>query len=216
MMLRSKIAFCMVALLLLVCVTHGQTVLPDTYEPTGTTTLAVIGVSNRVKDDRWKDLRVGFGLKGMLIESLSDSGRFRLMEEKPEIRERLGLTVENVWPKGVVYSQERLAEIAESLEADLLVYATVKSFNNPSSNTSIGFVSRKTTTAKLRVEVCLYERHTQELICKTGKGGAKFVADGILVQYQDDGQLSTQSLIGKASKQAIDDAVARLIPECQE
>ena len=183
------------------------------YSPANHSRLAVIGVSKEVKDKDFEDLRVGFGLKNMLTEELYDTGKFTLVEEKKGIRGKLGLSEKQMWEQGVSFSSERLQEIARALDVDNVAYAVVRSYKVPRSGMSAGFYSRKKAMARLEIKVCIYEKATGKLFCRAGKGSADDVADGLFVEYKDNGRLSTKSLIGKASKEAIQDALEKLIPQ---
>lgn len=208
---RLLIAFS--ALFLVVsCLTRSGNLSTESFHPTGIRTLAVIGIGKGLKEKTWNDLRIGFGLKGMLTEGLYDTGHFQMKEEKQEIRERLGLTEENLWDRPVSYSLEELNRIARTLNADVLAYATVVSFKAPSSGIKIGIFSRQKNQAQLDVRVCIFETASGKRYCTKGTGIAESVSDSLLVQFHDDGRLSTKSLIGNASQKAIRDAIEKLIP----
>jgi len=185
------------------------------FHPAGVPKTAVIGVGNEVTDKAWKDLRIGFGLKGMLTEAIYDTGFFHLVEEKPAIRERLGIQEKDIWEGRIDFSEGRLNEIAEALHADVIAYATIKSFKTPTSNTSVGVFSRTKFEARAEVTICIYDKDQGQSYCASGKGRTHHVADGLLVAFLDDGRLSTKSLIGKASKMAIDHALKKLLPDSQ-
>ncbi len=181
------------------------------YQPKGTPKLAVIGVGNQVKKKAWQDLRIGFGLHGMLTEGLYNTGLFQMQEEKREILNQLGQSTERLWNNEVIYSAEELNKIANTLNVDVVAYATVISYKTPVSGMKLGVVSRTRTVAHINIKICLFDVLSQQLICSTGKGSADAVSDGLFVEFKDDGRLSTKSLIGKASKQAIDNALNKLI-----
>ena len=202
-----------VLFLMLSCFTRTNGPAFEPYHPAGIPALAVIGIGKDLTDEIWKDLRIGFGLRGMLTDGLYDTGLFRMVEEKQEIRERLGITENILWERPLTYSPEELGRISRSLRADVLAYATVASFKAPSSGMKIGLFSRKINHARVDVRVCLFETSTGKIYCSKGTGNAESVADSLLLQFQEDGQLSTMSLIGKASKKAICNALETLIPE---
>jgi len=184
----------------------------STYTPTTSARLAVVGVSNSLEDDDWRDLRVGFGLQGMLTEALYETGFFQLIEEKQEIRARLGVTVEDFWSRARDLSSEELGRIADMLDADVLAYGTVVEYATPESGLRLAVFSRQTNAVRIKVKVCLYEKASRELRCANGEGNAEFVGESVLFEFRDDGRLSTKSLIGEASKKGIDDALAKLLP----
>src|SRR5262249_35253004 len=83
--------------------------------------LAVIGVqqgdtpSRRGEADSVKDRRVGFGLNSLLAESLFDTGRFRLVEEKDvHQRELLADLVKTYWIEArAPYTEQELQRAAQ-------------------------------------------------------------------------------------------------------
>ena len=193
------------------CYNRKRDTLIERYHPEGHPKLLVIGVRNQIKGKEWQDLRIGFGLKSMLTESLYDTGYFLLQEEKPEIRSRLGLTTENLWNRETNYSLEELSEITGALNADVVAFATVTSFHTPTSDVKIGFFSSTKAMAEIEVKICLFDNNMKKCFCSVGKGREEYVTKGLLVEFQDDGRLSTKSLIGKASKQAMNNALNQLI-----
>src|SRR5262245_47907718 len=85
--------------------------------------LAVIGVqrgdtpSQSGEADSVKDRRVGFGLNSLLAESLFDTGRFRLIEEK-DIHQRnlLADLVKTYWiEERAPYTEQELQRAAQQL-----------------------------------------------------------------------------------------------------
>lgn len=211
----STLKCCFILLLVVAipsCSTSGRNVIQETYKPEGTPRLAVIGVDTQVKCEEWRDFRIGLGIRPMLTDALFATGLFRLVEEKPEIRKKLGLEEETCWLAGLPSSPEELSRIASSYGADVVAYATVKSYKDPSSSWNLGPWSQRTDLAQLEVKACLYDSRTKQFVCSTGQGSAKFVAGGAFVEYRDDGRLSTKSLVGEASEKAVDDAVGRLLP----
>jgi len=193
------------------CYSRTKDALIERYHPEGNPKLLVIGVRNEIKGKDWQDLRIGFGLQSMLTESLYDTGHFLLQEEKPEIRSRLGLTTEKLWTRETNYSIEELKEISGALNADVVAFAAVTSFHTPTSDMKIGFFSSTRAMAEIEVKICLFDNSRQKSFCSVGKGSEENVSKGLLVEFQDDGRLSTKSLIGKASKQAMKNALNQLI-----
>ncbi len=210
LLLPRRIVFLLLALLTACASRPGHTPL-ESYHPAEGARLAVIGVGNRVEDREFSDLRVGFGIRSMLSEALYDTGKFQMLEEKRAIRDRLDLSQETIWKEGVRTTPEDLQRFAEALDADAVACATVTSYRVPTSGVSAGFFSRSKAMARLEIQVCIYQRATGHLFCRTGKGSADFVVDGLFVSYRDDGRLSTKSLIGKASKEAIENAIGNLM-----
>jgi len=186
---------------------------PETHTPQKSPRLAVISFAWTVEPDDWTDLRLGFGLQSVLTRSLNDTGLFRIVEEKPEIRKRLGLSTPKTWNRQGNYSPDELKAIASGLDADLLAYASVISYGLHQDRFQGGPFTKIKEVARVEIEVCLYEEEGRGLICRTGEGSAVKSAKSVLVVYEDDGRLSAKCLIGEASKKAVDAALDQLLSD---
>ena len=62
--------------------------------------LLVLGSLNELKDEHWKDERIGFGLRSLITQAFFDVGAFSIIEEKPEIREKLRALSQGLWVAG--------------------------------------------------------------------------------------------------------------------
>jgi hypothetical protein len=134
-----------------------------------------------------------------------------MVEEKPEIRKRLGLSTPETWNRQGNYSPDELKEIADGLGADMLAYASVISYGLHQDRFQGGPFAKMKEVARVEIEVCLYEEEGQKLICRSGEGSAVKSEKSVLVVYEDDGRLSAKSLIGEASKKAVDAALDQLL-----
>ena len=147
----------------------------------------------------------------MLTRLLSNTGLFRMVEEKPEIRDKLGLSTPGTWNLEGNDSQEELKAIADGLGVDLLAYASVISYGLHQDRFQGGPFARMREVARVEIEVCLYEEEGRKLTCRRGEGSAVKSANSLLVVYEDDGRLSAKCLIGEASKKAVHAALDQLL-----
>ena len=90
--------------------TSSGTHFPAEDEPS---TIEVIGVQNELSLNSWKDDRVGLGIQAILAEALFESGKFRLMEVKPEMQQKRREIAAGMWAG--IYKDSHIKEfIAQS------------------------------------------------------------------------------------------------------
>lgn len=178
--------------------------------------LVVVGVTNQVKDERWQDRRIGFGLSSLIAESFFDSGQFALVEEKEEIRDRLAAVREKLW----MLSEEGalLREAAESAAfagAEMLAYGRVVSFKTPTTRVSFGPLHSRVKTTEIKVAVFLRDLQADSSYSGEGNGKAKTKATSVLFEYREDRDEVNfdKTAIGQATKQAVAAAVAKVLKE---
>ena len=178
--------------------------------------LLVVGVANQLKDERWQDRRIGFGLTSLIAEALFDSDRFVLLEEKEEIREQLRTVREKLW----MLSEEAVqlaeaAKAAQQIGAEWMAYGRVVSFRTPSNRISMGpFHSREKIT-EIKVEVNLRDLQSGRTLSGDGKGKAKTTATSVVFEYRQDREEINfdKTTVGQATKEAVAQAVKKVLEE---
>ncbi len=179
-------------------------------------TLIVVGVTNEIKDERWEDRRIGFGVTNLIAESFFDSGKFTLVEEKEEIREQLKTVREKLWmlSEEALQLQEALAAAGQT-SAEMMAYGRVVSFKTPSQRVSMGpFHSREKIT-EIKVEVILRDLKGEKSFAEEGKGKAKTTSKSVFFEYREDrGEVNfDKTTVGEATKQAVVEAVNKIVKE---
>jgi len=179
-------------------------------------TLLVIGVTNEIKDERWQDRRIGFGVASLIAESFFDSGKFTLIEEKEEIRDQLKNVREKLWmlSEEALQLQEALATAGQA-GAEMMAYGRVVSFKTPTQRISVGpFHSREKIT-EIKVEVILRDLKSDNTFTEEGKGKAKTTSKSVIFEYREnrDEVNFDKTTVGEATKQAVVEAVNKIVKE---
>jgi hypothetical protein len=181
--------------------------------------LAVIGVqrgdtpSQSDTSAQLQDQRVGFGLNCLLSESLFDTGKFRLVEEK-EVRQRdlLADLVKTYWIEArAPYTEEQLQRVAQELGVALLAYGKVAYSGLSGQRLMVGPLSRAAQTLRLQVTACLYGASTRATLCRQGQGEAHQEGVGVIYEFSGDCLDFAQNAVGRATKQAVEQAVRALV-----
>ncbi|MDJ0839923.1 MAG: hypothetical protein QNK37_25625 [Acidobacteriota bacterium] len=172
-------------------------------------TLLVVGVAGQV-DARWNDHRIGFGIRNLIAEGLY--GRFTLLEEKQEITALTDAIAERAWRlKGKPYDFEKdIAALAERRQADYLVYGHVTLFATPAQSIEIPLVSYRQVKTNIRVEVTLIHLATGRRWTGEAGGSARAKAASMLFVIRDDAVIFKRSTVGRATRKAVNKALADL------
>jgi hypothetical protein len=185
--------------------------------------LAVVGITqeeNQLRGTEKKtlaDRRIGFGLTQMLAELLFDTGKFRLLEEK-DLRQRqlLDNLVATYWGEtGARYAAPRLRGLATQLGVALLAYGGVSHSKMSGNSIMIGPFSRHVHTLQIRVNVCLFAAASETVLCEAGAGEAQQEAAGVLYEFRGERLEVENNAAGRATKQAIMQAVHALVRHIQ-
>jgi hypothetical protein len=178
--------------------------------------LIVAGVTNEIKDERWHDRRIGFGLANLIAESFFDSGLFTLLEEKEEIKEQLKNIREKLW----MLSEEAIdlqqaASLAGQSGAEMMAYGRAVSFKTPSQSVSFGPVHSRTKITEIKVEVVLRDLKSEMQFTAEGKGRAKTTSKSVIFEYREDRDEINfdKTTVGEATKEAVAEAVTKLLKE---
>lgn len=145
----------------------------------------------------WDDLRIGMGVSTLLAQALYDTGCFTLQEAPGEIRSR----IEKTWAGG---GSNTVAS------ADYTAVVTVKNFflDDVSAFAGILGAGRKKTT--MTVAVTLRNTRSGAEASATGKGASTTANAGALFVFESGTVGFDETTIGRATKAAIYDAVARI------
>ncbi|MBN1129850.1 MAG: hypothetical protein JXA71_12735 [Chitinispirillaceae bacterium] len=173
---------------------------------------AVIGFVNQVKHKEWKDARVGMGVRAMLSQAVAETGLFVLLEEKAEIKERLEEIARNAWASGK--DDEPFESAAAELRqkgARFIASGRVFYFGKPRTRASVGPAHLARDEVVIKLEVELYDEARGKSITAVGSGKAKTTAASGLFTYHGENLDADASMVGTATKKAIDDAVADIV-----
>jgi hypothetical protein len=181
--------------------------------------LAVIGIrpneaqGTAAADQTLKNARVGFGLTSLLAESLFDSGKFRLVEEKDlQQRDLLADMVQTYWlRRRPPYTLPELRRVAHDLDTELLAYGSILYTRQTGQRLAVGPISHRTDTLHLAVDVCLYAAATRRRLCRDGTGQAQQQGTGVVYEFHGDRLDFVNNATGRATRQAITRAVHDLV-----
>lgn len=180
--------------------------------PPAIDSLVVIGLTNEVKDASWRDARVGMGLRNVLAELFFDTGRFVLLEDQPEIQQRLGALAEAAWAlEAKKYDFRSEVDSVRTLASGYVAYGRVFYFGRPRSKVSFGPIHAHSRTVLIRVEVTLEEVKTGERIRERGEGKAKTVAKTAIFSFREQAVELDKTNVGTATRRALREAVKKVM-----
>jgi hypothetical protein len=169
----------------------------------------IAGCENRIKDAKWKDYRIAFGVNDLMAQRLFDSGLFSLVEEKQEIRAHLDSLRQRIWSETVRDKDiQGLTGDSVSVVVGRLVY-----FGVPRSSASFGPLHASTSEVIVKFECELRDKGGVIILGK-GQGSAAKSAVSGLFEFREKSVLFDQTVIGKALKSAVDMAVEDMIARC--
>ncbi len=177
----------------------------------GSARLAVIAASNESPAEELDDLLIARGIANLVAQSLYDTGRYRPVEEKPEIRSRIDDLVRRHLESApeIAGNREEVNRIREELNCQAIAWAVVKDLNKKRRRSSFGPFSSAKTTITVTVEVYLQERGRQTVSAK-GEGQGVTRASGVVFQIRDDRIAFDETTAGQAVQQAVKEAVGKL------
>ena len=180
--------------------------------PPAIDSLVVIGLTNAVKDASWRDARVGMGLRNVLAELFFDTGRFVLLEDQPEIQQRLGALAEAAWAlEAKKYDFRSEVDSVRTLASGYVAYGRVFYFGRPRSKVSFGPIHSHSRTGLIRVDGTLEEVKTCERIRERGEGKAKTVAKTAIFSFREEAVELDKTNVGTATRRALREAVEKVM-----
>lgn len=189
----------------------GFSLLAETRVTAGPT-LAVTGFINQVDHNEWKDARVGMGMRAMLSQVLAETGPFTLLEEKLEIKAQLEEIARTSWSSSK--GKDALKEAAETIKkkgARFIASGKVFYFGKPRTRASVGPAHFASDEVVIKIEVTLTDVSKGKKISAVGSGKAKTTAASGLFSYHGENLDADASMVGTATKKAVDDAVAEIM-----
>ena len=135
-----------------------------------------LGLSKRAAE-KYPDLlkkSVGFGVHNEVVETLYDTGRFRFVEEKPEIIKDV---MDRQWMSSAgMVQQARAIELGRMLGASKVVYGEVYDFAQGGESVGPGGASTGF-NVRVAVQVRMVDVETLEYIPGSGTGYGRTVGD---------------------------------------
>jgi hypothetical protein len=174
--------------------------------------LVTLGLTNELKQTEWRDARLGFGLQVLLSQLFYDSGKFLLLEEKDELKEKRRKLTELMW------LTENPSQDLEASEAQFgkggathIVYGRIFYFGKPKTNLSFGGARMNRQNYVVRLELTLKNLVTGKKISAEGEGEAATTATSILFQFRENGVEFEKTTVGNAVRDALQKAFDELL-----
>lgn len=176
---------------------------PDQPTASGPIPIAVLplGLSDetRRRYPQLSERNVGFGVHNMLVEDLYDTGRFRFVEDKPEVVEDL-LNRQWVASTGAV-DTDSAVRYGRLLGARYVVYGEVYDF-------ATRRVKRRTAETRIGIQLRLVDVETTEYVPASATGTV--VLKGEVFSLKDSVEF-TRSTVGQATAASLEKAVPELL-----
>jgi hypothetical protein len=163
----------------------------------------VAGCENRIRDKRFDDMRINFGVVNLIGARLHESGCFRLVEEKARIRDKLRQLQGPLWRGGGKKTYARLRQLSDS---SIIAVGRLLYCGTPRASMGVGPFHVSRAHVVIDIEVLL-QYPGGDRVSGTGRGKASRTAMSTLYTYRDDRVLFDQSDIGKATAAAVREAV---------
>lgn len=154
------------------------------------------------------DQNVGWGLMNRIIDELYQTGRFQLVEDKADIRQKL-VQQWAMAQSGLVMSGSQEEETPQGLSApQYFLYAELADFSVHKQEQVSGLMAEEKQKTSLMLQLRLVDVKTGEFIPASGTGSALTTGKGIWVNPD----LSfDQSAVGLALNRAVNQAVHSLL-----
>jgi hypothetical protein len=181
-------------------------------QSSGIPALAVTGFVNQVDHKEWQDARVGMGVRAMLSQTLAETGLFTLLEEKPEIKTQIEEIAQNAWSSK--NGDDALTQGTDRMKAagaEFIASGKVFYFGKPRTRASVGPAHFASDEVVIKIEVMLTDCAKGKKITAIGSGKAKTTAASGLFTYHGENLDADASMVGTATKKAIDEAVGEII-----
>jgi hypothetical protein len=172
---------------------------------------AVTGFLNQIENKEWRDGRVGMGVRAMLAQSLFETGLFTMLEEKGEIKGRLDDLAKAAWlDEKKTALLDSAAATVKSEGAALIASGRVFYFGKPRTRASLGPAHFASDEVEIKIEIAVADVKSGKTMKEIGIGKAATTAATGLFTYHDENLDVDQSMVGTATKKAIDKAVANI------
>ena len=175
--------------------------------------IVVAGVRSEVRDPKFRDKQIGFGIDAYIAEELGKADLFRFFEEDAAIVERIKTVQEKVWMLRDEFQKADLVRISTEVKTDIFAYGRVVRMKERRVRTFAGPANVMKKIGEVRIEVSLYFRETGEVLSATGTGKSSKGLWGFIAQGRPEALDFDDYMVGQASKEAVTEAVKKLIKQ---
>jgi hypothetical protein len=178
---------------------------------------AVVGFVNELKNEQWRDARVGMGVRAMLAQSLHGSGLFRMLDEKDEIAQVLGDISGRAWKEKRGGKEiDKAVKTVAAEGARFVASGRIFYFGKPRAKASVGPMHFSSDEVLIKLEVQLYDVQKKKKLKAIGVGKAKTTASSALFTFHDDRLDADKTMVATATRKAITAAVDEVIKRYRE
>lgn len=178
--------------------------------------LAVAGVSNETDQTEFSKLLISQGIAHLIAQALYDTGRYVPVEDNAEISGQIQTLVARAPISSEPSSEPSpLPESLTELGCDAVASARIVKFEKSRLRGFAGPFSSGKVDVSIEVEVSVQE-HGKAAMKATGAGRGTTKARGALFQIREDQVHFDQTSVGKATQEAVTQAVAGLTDQMGE
>lgn len=177
--------------------------------------LAVLGVACPVKDKEWRDGLVGFGIGNLVAQAFYNSGKVRLIEEKPQVLATLRPELPAQAEQALNAKSDNLAAIARAMNVDMIAFGNVSAEFSRASGGFVGPFSTQSRETTVKVRLRLFDARTGKNTTAEGKGKVGRSSSAWLADFGRNGLPFDPSTVAPASWQAAQAAVSKLLPNAR-
>jgi len=203
MMLTCRFHFLVLVAILLCLCGPAQSKEPPTF--------VVTDIRCHVKDPRWKEMGIGFGIAALITQHLHDSRLFQAFEDTREVLAQIRAHQELTWVQG-----DGAPPIAiDRVPADISVSATVLKCRNRRNKVGLALVTKYKASVDVIVEVTLVETATGKQVTAKGKGSSTKGGMAVLFEAKSGKINFNSTMTGIATQNAVQEAFANLLKKYQ-
>ena len=173
-------------------------------------TFCVLGVKNKLKSEKWKDLGIGFGICNLITQELYKSKMFTHIETNEDIKEQIKKSRTLFWK----YGNQKTKNIEKNtpFKADVIFWGEITSFTVKKRKSFIGFLSKYKTTVKVKITLHMVDKKNNIKLSSSAYGIANKGAKAIFFEINNNKKLDfNSSMTGIATKQAVKNAIQKIL-----
>jgi len=173
-------------------------------------TFCVLGVKNNLKNEKWKDLGIGFGICDLITQELYNSKMFTHIETNEDIKEQIKKSRIIFWKYGNRKTENK--EKKDPFKADIIFWGEITSFTVKKRKSFIGFASKYKTTVKVKITLHMIDKKNNIKLSSSAYGTAQKGAKAIFFEINNNKKLDfNSSMAGIATKQAVKKALQKIL-----
>jgi hypothetical protein len=171
----------------------------------------VVGVKNNVDQKEWKDMGVGFGVNNLVAQYVYESGTFRPLEEKEEVKAQISKVRELYWNFAKDMKDEDLRQLQGPADADFFLFGEVTGCRTSHQKSFVGLLSSYKRFVRVQFRLYMIEKKSGKIISAQGEGRSEKGANAFIFEAKAGKIDFNSTMSGIATENAVKDAVEKLI-----